>query len=555
MFTCPCPTDAALPDIPCVKCPERFGQIQRVIFQRVKADNKMLLSEVDNIAEWQRYLTANDDTKIVVSPYIYSPTQESGAPRTFGGGNDSLNGVEEIIGREPSTFTGSLRNVPQYIIAIIKAIQCEDVGVYLIDENGNIEGLYEVDNDNNEWLKPIPIKALFIGDKVHGGIERPDTNVIQWTFNANYSDDLRIIPIKSFSILTDLCVTSHETYAHIPNVESVRRFITSNTSSIIFDYSDSQSTSGYSHLGYVDAANLINVWARNNDIMFLSEFEIFAPYDCKGMFKHYSVSRIEFVNFNTSNTAYFTEMFDSCVNLTEINISLFNTAKAINMGRMFANCESITSLNLSAFNTARVIIMQGMFSGCTNLEMLDVSSFSVSKVTDMQYMFASCQNLRSLNLSNFNTSSARNMKAMFANCTSLQSLNLSNFNTLIVVDFSEMFINCATISSLDLSTFNTSNASFLYDMFRDCANLTTLNLARFRTPRVLDVQTMFANCRRLTTIYTRNDWSLTNAEDNEMFVNCIRLVGGNGTTYSSSHIGSEYAKIDRVGTPGYFTQI
>ena len=39
MITCPCPANASLPDVPCVKCPERFGQIQKVAFQRLTADD------------------------------------------------------------------------------------------------------------------------------------------------------------------------------------------------------------------------------------------------------------------------------------------------------------------------------------------------------------------------------------------------------------------------------------------------------------------------------------------------------------------------------------
>jgi len=38
-----------------------------------------------------------------------------------------------------------------------------------------------------------------------------------------------------------------------------------------------------------------------------------------------------------------------------------------------------------------------------------------------------------------------------------------------------------------------------------------------------------------------------------MFNGCTSLVGGNGTTYNSSHTDATYARIDRAGTPGYFT--
>jgi hypothetical protein len=39
-----------------------------------------------------------------------------------------------------------------------------------------------------------------------------------------------------------------------------------------------------------------------------------------------------------------------------------------------------------------------------------------------------------------------------------------------------------------------------------------------------------------------------------MFYGCTDIVGGNGTSYNFSHTDATYARIDRAGTPGYFTQ-
>ena len=207
-------------------------------------------SEINSLANWQARITAADSTKIVISPYIYSPTQESGAARTFGGGNDSLNGVEEIIGREPSTFSASLRNVPQSIAKILKSLQCENIGVYLIDGNGNVEALGIVDENNNEWIMPIPIKAFFVGDKTHGGIDAPDANVIQWSFVPNYSDTLKIFTIDTFNVLSDLCGGSEPPTppepkkAYIPDVTSVRDYVTNATTSCVFGKKSAYSTAG-----------------------------------------------------------------------------------------------------------------------------------------------------------------------------------------------------------------------------------------------------------------------------------------------------------------------
>ena len=210
MITCKCPAAASLPDIPAVKCAESFGQIQKVAFQRLTYDDGSKISfpnaaAITLLASWTPRLSAEDDTKIVVSPYIQAPTTEAGAARTFGGGNETLGGVEEIIGREPTPFTGVIRKAPQAVIKALKELQCEswadNLGVYLFDENGNIEAIQ--DEKVNTTYYPIPIRSLFIGDKTHGGLEAPDSNAIQWVFLPNYSDDLKIVT-PNFNPLTDL---------------------------------------------------------------------------------------------------------------------------------------------------------------------------------------------------------------------------------------------------------------------------------------------------------------------------------------------------------------
>ena len=211
MNLCTCPAAAALTSIPAASCPESFGQIQKIAFQRLrKADGtKNSFTSSASIllkASWTAKEAAADGTKIVISPYIQAPSQEAGSPRTFGGGNETLGGVEIVIGREPSTFTGVIRSVPQNVIKALKALQCEaqadNLGVFLFDENGAIECVQ--DENVATTFYPIPIRSLFIGDKAHGGLEAPDSNAIQFTFLPNYSDNLKISVPTDFNPLTDL---------------------------------------------------------------------------------------------------------------------------------------------------------------------------------------------------------------------------------------------------------------------------------------------------------------------------------------------------------------
>lgn len=211
MMTCSCPAASALTTIPAQGCAESFGQIQKVAFQRLKTDagaknSFTTTADIKLKASWTALLTATDSTKIVVSPYIQAPTVESGAARTFGGGNETLGGVEMVIGREPTPFTGAMRVVAQSVIKAMKDLQCEaaadNLGVYLFDENGNVCAVQ--DETTATTFYPIPIRSLFIGDKTFGGLEAPDSNPIQWSFLPNYSDDLAIVTPTDFNPLTDL---------------------------------------------------------------------------------------------------------------------------------------------------------------------------------------------------------------------------------------------------------------------------------------------------------------------------------------------------------------
>lgn len=205
-LNCGCPAGAQLADLDIKECKESLGQVQKVIFQRVYKSNGVLNSISKTVmaakAQMAALLTASDGTKIVVSPYIQNPNTEPGAARTFGGGNQTLGGIEIVIGREPTTFSGIIYQESQNVIKALKTYSCENVGVYLIDENGNIGAIS--DGDSN--YKPIPIGKLFVGDKKLGGYEEPDSNTIEWSFFPNWSDDLVIVKSSEldYNPLTDL---------------------------------------------------------------------------------------------------------------------------------------------------------------------------------------------------------------------------------------------------------------------------------------------------------------------------------------------------------------
>ena len=208
---CQCPAAAAIATIPNVTCPENFGQIQKVAFQRLrKADGTRnsftTIAAITLKASWTALLSAADGSKVVVSPYINAPADSGGDARMTSGGNDDLGGIAEVLGGNPVQFDGSLRSIPQSVIKTMKALQCEanagNLGVFLFDENGKIEAIQDETTPTTYY--PIPIRALFIGSKIHGNFDAKDSNAISWQYPDNYSDDLAIVTPSDFNPLTDL---------------------------------------------------------------------------------------------------------------------------------------------------------------------------------------------------------------------------------------------------------------------------------------------------------------------------------------------------------------
>lgn len=61
------------------------------------------------------------------------------------------------------------------------------------------------------------------------------------------------------------------------------------------------------------------------------------------------------------------EMFCSCSNIIDINLSKFNSKNVDNMAEMFYNCHNLMNLNLSNLDTRNVTTMDSMFFNCRNL--------------------------------------------------------------------------------------------------------------------------------------------------------------------------------------------
>ena len=161
-------------------------------------------------------------------------------------------------------------------------------------------------------------------------------------------------------------------------------------------------------------------------------------------------------NYNSS------DLFYNFSKLTEIeNVNLLDTSNVTDMSHMFQSCIKLTNIDLSSFDTSQVTNMGEMFSGSTRLTILDVSNFDTSQITDMSYMFENCSSLTSLDVSNFDTSNVTNMSYMFKNCSKLTSLDFRNATFDKVTSYNNMFYG--TSSAINIITKNATTKSWLED--------------------------------------------------------------------------------------------
>lgn len=115
------------------------------------------------------------------------------------------------------------------------------------------------------------------------------------------------------------------------------------------------------------------------------------------------------------------------------------------------------------------------------------------------------------------------------------------------------FINLTEV--INLHKLNVSNVRSTAGLFQGCAIIETIDITGWDLHSVTDAIITFGDNPRLVTIYANEKVKFpTTCNSENMFRGCTSLVGGNGTTFNSSITNRTYARIDKPGTPGYFTE-
>lgn len=228
----------------------------------------------------------------------------------------------------------------------------------------------------------------------------------------------------------------------------------------------------------------------------------------------FSLTDIEFINFDTSNITSMYGMFDNCFNIKSINLSGFNTKKVTNFEYCFDKCYKLTNLNLDGIEITNACTTTAyMFDNCYKLKKVPqcIADGNYERVTTMAYMFDNCHSLENIDVSNWNVSSVKNFSYLFNNCFSLKEIDTLNWINNICTNTSFMFCYCLSLKgTIDLSGFTGELITTTANMFRWCYSLNKINLSNFQLKVCTTTTYMFATCRNITDIvcdFTKWDMS------------------------------------------------
>ena len=216
-MNCNCPDDGILVEIPDDNCPIDLKQVQRLAFAtrgKVIWDSAagggtnlagvpQVDSRVDTKADWEARRVAVDNTKIVVTPRIGGdPIIEAGEKISEGGGdNTTFNGVEEVTGTNPSSFSCVFKSIASTTEKALKKLMCGDLEVYLFLEGGRIACKKAVTGETHTGFM---LQAMFVGDKDNQGYATKDTNQMAFQLPSGWSGDLVIVTPLDFNPIYDI---------------------------------------------------------------------------------------------------------------------------------------------------------------------------------------------------------------------------------------------------------------------------------------------------------------------------------------------------------------
>lgn len=199
---CTCPPAAAIGDIPDLDCGFDIRQVQKIIVARYKPDTFATLTTPTLLTNWTPLLTATDDTKHQVTPFVETFVIPA-ADAILEGGDDNttVDGQPIVVGAAQIRATGLFAEIPGPLLVALKAFSCEaNLMVYFINQDGNIFG----QNPTGTKFTGTRVGSWFVGDAGNEGLNTRDKAPVGFNLRYGWRDKLIMIKPTDFDARFDL---------------------------------------------------------------------------------------------------------------------------------------------------------------------------------------------------------------------------------------------------------------------------------------------------------------------------------------------------------------
>ena len=325
-------------------------------------------------------------------------------------------------------------------------------------------------------------------------------------------------------------------------------------------------------------------------VVFDASFANARPTTCYAWFQSfYNLTQIEGIeNLNTENVTNMSNMFGSCYNLAELDVTHFNTANVMDMHSMFFSCSGLTSLDVTNFNTANVWDMGSMFYGCHNLKEIYVSDKFVTDVGINCYqMFAYCESLsgdidwtldkpddqtyakldggyfrdkayanrpwvkfadgtltfrcgykKTLGENEYELNSGTHLPAWYGKSGNItKAVFDASFANARPTSCYLWFYDFGNLKQIEgIENLNTTNVTEMASMFYGCSQLTSLDVTHFNTENVVHMENMFTNCSSLASLDVTHFNTENVANMGSMFYGCSSLTSLDVTNFNTANV-------------------
>lgn len=203
-----CPVGTALPSVSAPSCPNKWDQFVKIFIRRISGRATLTTSTILLSASVSPLLSASDDTKIVVLPYIGNIVIPVGEPIKSGGNdNTTIGGVPRLEGLPFVSVTGAY--IEDYDAASIDPLRTALATESSLNGDSNLEGFFVnrfgkvgAINPSSTTLYGVKLHNIVIGDASSEGLGKPTRYPVSFDLAPGWSEGFKLFTPTDYNALT-----------------------------------------------------------------------------------------------------------------------------------------------------------------------------------------------------------------------------------------------------------------------------------------------------------------------------------------------------------------